>query len=297
MMSPEDVTDEQLAAYLAGDVDDLTARRIDARLAEDAELGRRLDRLGDTLVALRSPDEVEPPEGLRERLRERTDAVASPPAAAPTRRWYGAVGAVAAGIIALALLGGLANLGVLGGGAEDSAEVATDTMDAPEQRASDEAAESDGAAGSDDAAGSDESAGSGESAGDADAPTTQDAPDEEGAEESAPAEDEGLDSDGGTEGFRGSEIPVAQASRAAQRRWDALPDHVAACREQVEDAVPDPSVPLAADDEVLDGRRVVVYELATVIGGSDHLDARAEVVADAESCEILDVEPPTRSRP
>lgn len=161
--SPSDPSDEGelLAAYLSGDLDETAAARLEQRLEDEPDLARRLDATARVLVALRGVDDVEPPEGVGERLRERLaaeQATTGPAAVAPAgadrgadaaaggtvtslaarrRVPWQAVGGIAAGVVALAVIGGTVLQGLGGGGAdmaqdtgtaEESAEAPADDM-------------------------------------------------------------------------------------------------------------------------------------------------------------------------
>lgn len=295
-----DPDDIELAAYLAGDLDELACRRLEARLAEDPELGERLDRLHGVLLGLRGPDAVEPPPGLSERLSARLDeepatgpsvSVSSPvgaearPEAAPATRhgWLESVqrhlGTAAAVVVALVLLGGsfvlLSPQGSNDEAAEDAEmESAQDDAGAPGavEDSGDDAADMDRPLSGDDgeAAGSDESAG--EDA--ADSLDEGDSGDE--AEESAPR-------------ALAADIPRAEAEEAADERWQALPTREAACRDEVEDAAPGPAVPVDVIESPSDPG-VRVYEVVTVVGSGDTLDRAAWISVDPDSCDVVDLE-------
>ena len=65
---------ELLAAYLDGDVDEMTAQRLERRLRDDEDLRAELDRIHDVVVALRRVDAVEVPPGLSDRIRAHVHA-------------------------------------------------------------------------------------------------------------------------------------------------------------------------------------------------------------------------------
>jgi hypothetical protein len=123
-----------LAAYLAGDTDDVTTARIERRLASDDALAARLDALAATRARLQRLDEVTVPADVRARLRVRLDAERAGGGAegrdvtTEVRRAPGwsvratPVMATAAAIVLIAVLGAAAVLGQFStGGTEESA--------------------------------------------------------------------------------------------------------------------------------------------------------------------------------
>lgn len=66
---------ESLAAYLAGDLDEVSARGLERRLATDADLREQLDDIHDTMLRLQRVDDVEPPADLAARVRARVGDV------------------------------------------------------------------------------------------------------------------------------------------------------------------------------------------------------------------------------
>jgi hypothetical protein len=102
--------DDQLSAYLDGDLDQAQAAELETRLAQDPALATALDAVGEVLVALRGLDAVNPPSGYAERLRARLakarEASPAPPVHQPPRRrnWR-VVASTAAAITLLGLLG------------------------------------------------------------------------------------------------------------------------------------------------------------------------------------------------
>lgn len=138
-LPPSDGDAELLSAYLAGDLDEDAGAALEARLRHDPALARRLDATAEVMAALRGVDEVAPPAGAGDRLRARLTAETSKPEPGPrgraqppvtslrTRRRrvsWPALGGVAAGLAALALMAG----GVLQG----SLQLADQTAGAPE---------------------------------------------------------------------------------------------------------------------------------------------------------------------
>lgn len=75
-----DADGELLSAWLAGDLDPQGSDEVERRLSAEPELSTRLDRVHDTLIALRGLDDVAPPPGAAERLRARLDAEQPHPA-------------------------------------------------------------------------------------------------------------------------------------------------------------------------------------------------------------------------
>lgn len=256
MMSSDAADDDvNMAAYLAGELDELEAQRVTRRIAQDEAYAARLDRLADTLVALRDPDAVEPPEGFRERL----DAALAEQRPRRRRRVPpAALGAVAAGVAALALLAGTL-LGAPGSermaGVEDAAdqEITTASEDAAsEQRTTEEPA--------DDGAG-------------------------------APADVGGLDA-GMVLGSSVDDAPTLTERGWADLGNERVPDEaLSTCRGQVESAVEGPLVPAGAATTVVEGRRAVAIEVVSAADGSRVFDRVGTVVVDSATCEILDVDP------
>lgn len=111
---PSGSTDaEMLSAYLAGDLDEPAAAALEARLADDPALARRLDDTARVVAALRGVDEVVPPHGTGDRLRARLATergrAATPVTSLQARRRrvpWPALGGVAAGLAAAALVVG-----------------------------------------------------------------------------------------------------------------------------------------------------------------------------------------------
>jgi hypothetical protein len=104
---------ELLSSWLAGELDDASSEDLERRLAREPALSERLDRVHDTLVALRGLDEVEPPAGMAERLnirlrQERAPGVASLDAARERRarrtNWTPVVAAAAAVVALIAVV-------------------------------------------------------------------------------------------------------------------------------------------------------------------------------------------------
>lgn len=132
---------ELLAAYLDGATDEVATRRLERRLADDADLAARLDAIAAVRAQLQRLPGVTVPTAVRERLHERMAEERTPPAAAaaPARRPWWTVRlapiAAAAAIVLVAVLGAAAVLPQLtGGDAEKSggdsgAEAADVAMD------------------------------------------------------------------------------------------------------------------------------------------------------------------------
>lgn len=68
-MPEHDEIREQMAAWLAAELDDAAAADLEAQVADDPALAAELDALAETMVLLTGADEVEPPEGYGARLR------------------------------------------------------------------------------------------------------------------------------------------------------------------------------------------------------------------------------------
>jgi hypothetical protein len=107
---------ELLAAYLDDDLDDDAVAALEARLRAEPALAARLDATARSVALLQGLDEVEPPEGYAERLRERLAAERSVATLRPQRRRaaWGVLGGLAAAFAALAIVGG--GIAVRGGG-------------------------------------------------------------------------------------------------------------------------------------------------------------------------------------
>ncbi|QBI20015.1 hypothetical protein ER308_10890 [Egibacter rhizosphaerae] len=159
--------DEELAAYLEGELDERDVARLEARIATDPEIARRLDTLAAARVELRDIDAVTPPAGYRERLAGHLDAawdrtrgsaaaIATPtgdtsaasdasagevtPAAVgrSRRAWKGPLGIAAAIALAAVALPTLLNIGPTDDATTDDADVAEEA--APDEEALDEGA-------------------------------------------------------------------------------------------------------------------------------------------------------------
>lgn len=145
---PPDPSDGELAsAYLSGDLDERAAADFERRLEHDPALARRLDDVARVLTSLRGADDVEPPAGAGDRLRRRLSEERAAPAGSPAaddeagdeagrpgsvtplasrrRVPWSAVAGVAAGLAAVALVGG----GLIQGFGDRSADVALDSAD------------------------------------------------------------------------------------------------------------------------------------------------------------------------
>lgn len=153
---------ERLSAYLAGELGETDAAELELRLARDPDLAADLEDMRALLEGLARLDDVEPPPGFADRLEARL-AQERAGGAAPAsldvarvrrderrRRRWPALGAVAAGVAGVALIGAVA-LGGFGTSPQEDAEVAEapadedapmDMMEAPE-------ADDDSAAGAD----------------------------------------------------------------------------------------------------------------------------------------------------
>lgn len=134
-------SDALLSAYLLDDLPAAEAATLAERLRHDPGLAQRLDRVAAVVTALRTPDAVSPPAGAEQRLRARLDQewVAQAPVdelrQARRRRSqrFARLGAVAAGLLVVAVLGGTALTLATGGGAGDSATVAGRGLDSGDE--------------------------------------------------------------------------------------------------------------------------------------------------------------------
>lgn len=89
---------QQLAAFLAGELDEPAATRLQARIDSEPDVARVADQMADMLAQLGQVDSVEPPQGYAERLRlalQEQTGVQLPPAGLDARR-VAASGAAAA---------------------------------------------------------------------------------------------------------------------------------------------------------------------------------------------------------
>ncbi|CAN5302928.1 hypothetical protein BH23ACT9_BH23ACT9_25170 [soil metagenome] len=89
---------EQLAAFLADELDGPAAEALQARIDAEPWVGRLADEVAEVLVSLSSVDEVQPPAGYGDRLRAGLEAELGRPLAppAPDQRLLTASGAAAA---------------------------------------------------------------------------------------------------------------------------------------------------------------------------------------------------------
>ncbi len=291
--------DAELSAYLAGDLDDLAARRLEARLAEDPALAARLDQIADILAELRAVDTVEPPEGLAERVQThvapvtippeapaspRGETIAQQPAAATRGRRFvqtpRRLGAVAAAVAAVALVGGITLLTSPAG--DDVAEEAEDRMttldDAQEEAPAPDADEAPEAAG--DGPQGEEARPDAESGV---AEDLVDDPRDDVATSSAVSDAQAL-----------LGTPADDADAAADEQWTVLAEgpplqdgsDPSACRLDLRDDPADVVVPVAVVSGTLDGREVASYLVAA---GADGPLERVEVVTvEASTCRIVD---------
>lgn len=123
-------TGERLAAYVAGDLDADERAAVEAQLARDAALRRRLERIRSVDAMLADLQDVAPPDGLRERLDERlaaelhghADELATRRSARRSAWRPFAIAAAAAAVVAVV---GVSAGTILRGGAGGGADVAT----------------------------------------------------------------------------------------------------------------------------------------------------------------------------
>lgn len=118
-----------LAAYLDGATDEVTTRRLERRLAEDAQLAARLDAIAETRAQLQRLDDVRAPAAARQRVKDQLarhrgtpDAAGAQPTAPPRWATRFAPLAAAAAVALLAVFGIATVLPEMSGG--DSAEEA-----------------------------------------------------------------------------------------------------------------------------------------------------------------------------
>lgn len=334
---PDHLGDEVLSAYLAGELDADAVADLEARLADDRDLARRLDATARVLAVLRGIDEVEPPAGAGERLRRRLadevgprvapagqgpgddaaeDAAPAPVTTLASRRrvpWQ-AVAGIAAGLAAVALVGGGLLQGFGGGteqAADDSADMATEAAE-PDVRTFADSADSadEHAAGSADedatALAEEESAGDQGREGAAPAPPVPSTGEADGRAglESSPQptiRDERVALAGAEDvraryadrplpsGLLGESLPVAQ-ERAADARAAvaAAPpfrsgDTPGACLDEVAIGA-HPSVPVLVESAVVDAGPAVVFVVVGATPDSAVLDRVEAQVLTLPGC-------------
>ncbi|MBW3603326.1 MAG: hypothetical protein KY460_00200 [Actinobacteria bacterium] len=127
-----------LAAYLDGDTDDMTTRRLERRLAEDARLAARLDAIAETRAQLQRLDDVRATSAARQRVKDELARHRETPevtrAQRPaTLRWVTRFAplAAAAAVAVIAVLGLATVLPALSGG--DSAQEESGAQGAAEE--------------------------------------------------------------------------------------------------------------------------------------------------------------------
>lgn len=327
---PPDPSDGELAsAYLSGDLDERAAADFERRLEHDPALARRLDDVARVLTSLRGVDDVEPPAGAGDRLRRRLSEERAAPAGSPAAddeagdeagrpasvtplasrrrvRWS-AVAGVAAGLAAVALVGG----GLLQGFGDRSADVALDAADGDAGA---------GAAREESASGEQRALQAPPEAADQPAPDAQaeDEPALDGQDEDEPAPrpaadrpvildtDVVLDAGRARTRYRGLPeatallgLPLAegedQAAVLRAAAADAPPFRSGAAPGDCLPAAGDgraPAAPVRIESAVVDGEAAVAYVLVTAGEGSATLD-RVEVWAlTADGCDtrlVVDV--------
>lgn len=311
---------ELLSAYLAGDLDAEAVATLEARLAADPDLARRLDTTARLLVSLRGVDEPDLPPGAGERLRQRLAAEAGTaaaqgttsettatseatataqatgrPAGGPTgeapapvtaldsrrrRAPWPAVAGIAAGLVAVALVGG----GLLQGLGDRGTDIAADSPEADMRLFSED---------HDDAAGQ---APALEQDGAHEETALERAPATTGEAQPAPAPvvaDENVALDGvtavreryaevaQTTGLLGESLPAARERAADYRAAIAAAPAFAsghdpgACLD-ADGVGADPAIPVLVESAVLDGEPAVVYVLVSANAGATELN-RVEV--------------------
>lgn len=308
--------DPLLSAWLADDLDDDEVAALEARLAADPVLARRLDQVAGTVAGLRRLDEVEPPSGLQDRVRTRItreraagDEVASLDAARQRRRgWAGRMSKPLSAVAAVALLAvvGTSAVAVLGGGG-DSATSQDSSAELAEEAAGDrevsglasraagpvvlEGPLPDGPAatasgGADDAAQEQEQAASEEEGGGG----SEVVPEAGGAPAAAPPEGQGLLTVPEITDVRGLDLQAA-AARADEYRaaitaappfsTGTRPD---ACLDVVTADATGPLVPVRVQATTAGGAPALAHVLVGASAGSPVLD-RVEVwITDPATC-------------
>lgn len=265
-----DADGELLSAWLAGDLDPQGSDEVERRLSAEPELSARLDRVHDTLIALRGLDDIAPPPRAGERLRARLEAEQprpSPVASLERARRRRAsrlpvLGAVAAVVAVIALIPVLSQPG---------------SESATEQVALDEAPEL-----------SVEAAG-----GEAAAPQQLE---EGGASEDAAGplmfetDPDTLSSRAGGSAPALLGLPVEQAERlsadyaaaiAAAPPFEGLGVAPGACLDAV---LADLEVPVQVEGSRRGDRAILAYTLVSAASGSVVLDSTRVATVDAETC-------------
>lgn len=131
-----------LAAYLDGDTDDVTSRRLERRLGDDPRLADRLDAIASTRAQLQRLGDVTMPADARQRLRQRLAHDRTAPSTATdaqrqswTTRLVPVVAAAA--LVLVAVLGATAVIPALSLGGDESAGEAAVGDDAAQLEAAD----------------------------------------------------------------------------------------------------------------------------------------------------------------
>ena len=70
---PDPLDDEQLSAYLLGDLSAADAAALERQLADDPQRAARLNALGEALALLGGVDDASPPDGFEQRLAQRLE--------------------------------------------------------------------------------------------------------------------------------------------------------------------------------------------------------------------------------
>lgn len=303
---PDPADGEVLSAYLAGDLDETAATALEERLAGDADLARRLDATADVLMALRAVDEVALPADAGRRLRERlgTAPAAAGDAAGDTtadatvtslesrrRVPWSAVGGVAAGLVAVALVGGglLQGFGTGGDSGLESAESGQGgdehtALESTEDSASSEA-DTEEFGGRDRAFDEDASAPAPSAALPAGGPVLLDEEVALSGTGDVQARYEGLPE---VTGLLGEPVPGAAdraaASRSAVAEAPAFRSgtHPGDCLDQTVRA--DPVIPVRVESVVYEGRPAVAYVLVSAGEGASTLDRAEALIVDPAGC-------------
>jgi hypothetical protein len=117
---PQPDDDEQLSAYLLGDLSHADAAALERALADDPQRAARLDALADALAALGGVDDVGLPDGFEQRLASRLEGggnVVDLDAERRARRTQWMAGAAA---VAVVVFGAVFANNIVGGGSEDA---------------------------------------------------------------------------------------------------------------------------------------------------------------------------------
>jgi hypothetical protein len=127
---PDPLDDEQLSAYLLGDLSAADAAALERSLADDPDRAARLAVLADALVVLADADGAEPPDGFEQRLSQRLEAGAQIIDLSAQRRARRTQWLTGAAAVAVVVFGAVFASNMLGG-SSDMAGTAEEAMPGP----------------------------------------------------------------------------------------------------------------------------------------------------------------------